>query len=171
MNDFPRYLFKAVALVLLQVLLVDNMDLGDYFNAFPYVYFLLTLPVNIGQVWLLLIGFMLGLTMDLFTGTGGIHAAACTLIAYYRPFLLRAQSPREGFELHAVPNVSLYGFGWFAGYAALLVGIHHTVLFFLEVFRLTDFFHTLLKVILSGAMTVVMILLIETLTLRDRRRK
>lgn len=171
MNEALRYMLLFIGLVLMQVLLLDNVELGSYINPFPYVYFILLLPVNIGRLALLLISFALGLTIDSFSGTGGIHAAACTLIAYYRPLLLRAQSPREGFELHAVPHVRLYGFGWYLGYASLLVGLHHAVLFYLEVFRLADFFHTLLKVILSGAMSVGLILLIELLTVSDRRRK
>jgi len=171
MNELPKYALKFILLVLLQVLLLDNVQLGGYINPFPYIYLVLILPVNMGRVPLLLVGFVLGLTLDMFSGTGGIHAAASTLVAYYRPFLLRAQSPREGFESYAVPNVSLYGFGWFAGYAALIIGIHHTLLFFLEVFRFEDFFHTVLKILLSGIFSLAIILLMEMLTVTDRRRK
>lgn len=170
MSEFPKYALKFIGLVLLQVLFIDNVEMGGHINPFPYVYLILILPVNMGRMPLLLVGFALGLTLDMFSGTGGIHAAATTLIAYYRPFLLRAQSPREGFELHAVPNVQLYGIGWFAGYAALLIGIHHSVLFFLEVFRFADLFHTLLKVILSGILSLGIIILMEMVTVRDRRR-
>lgn len=171
MNELPKYALKFMLLVLLQVLLLDNVQLGGYINPFPYIYLVLILPVNMGRVPLLLVGFVLGLSLDTFSGTGGIHAAASTLVAYYRPFLLRAQSPREGFESHAVPNVTLYGFGWFAGYAALMIGIHHTLLFFLEVFRFADFFHTMLKIVMSGIFSLAIIVLLEMLTVTDRRRK
>jgi len=171
MNELPKYVFRFVALVLLQVLLLDNVGLGAYINPFPYVYFILLLPVNTGRLSLLFLGFLLGLTLDLFSGTGGIHAAACTLIAYYRPFLLKAQSPRDGFELHAVPHVRLFGLGWFLGYASLLIVMHHSVLFFMEVFRFADFFHTLLKIVLSGALSLSMIMLMEVVLAPERRRK
>lgn len=171
MNELPKYALTFIGLVLLQVLLIDNIGLGSYVNMFPYVYFILILPVNLGRVSVLLLGFLLGLVIDMFSGTGGIHAAATALIAYYRPFLLRAQSPREGFELHAVPHVRLYGVAWFMGYAALLVAIHHIVLFFLEVFRFTDFFHTLLKAVLSGLCSLAIIMLIEILQTSERRRR
>ncbi len=171
MNEVIGHVLRFIGLVLVQVLLLDNVELGSYINPFPYVYFILLLPINIGRLPLLMLGFALGLTMDTFSGTGGIHAAASTLIAFYRPFLLSAQSPREGFELHATPHVRLYGFGWYLGYASLLVTIHHSVLFYLEVFRFSDFFHTLLKVVLSSAMTVGLIVLTEMLTVSDRRRK
>ncbi|MCF8259103.1 MAG: rod shape-determining protein MreD [Flavobacteriales bacterium] len=171
MTELLKYVLKFIGITLLQVLLLDNVELGSYVNPFPYIYLILILPVNMGRVALLVMGFALGLTLDTFSGTGGIHAVATTLIAYYRPFLLRAQSPREGFELHAVPHINLYGFSWFVGYATLMVAIHHTVLFFLEVFRFAEFFHTLWKIILSGIFSVGIMLLMEVLTVTDRRRK
>jgi hypothetical protein len=115
MNELPKYIFRFVALVLLQVLVLDNIQLGGYINPFPYIYFILILPINTGRLTLLFFGFLLGITLDVFSATGGIHAAACTLIAFYRPFLLKAQGPRDGFELHATPHARLFGVGWFFG--------------------------------------------------------
>ena len=36
----------------------------------------------------------------------------------------------------------IYGFRWFLIYTLLIVLVHHTALFYLEVFRFTDFFRT-----------------------------
>jgi rod shape-determining protein MreD len=160
-----------VALVLLQVMILDNVQMGSFINPYPYIYLVLILPVTIGRVWLLLIGFALGLVMDMFSGTGGMHAAATTLIAYYRPLLLKAQSPREGFELNAVPNIRLFGIGWFVGYAALLTLMHHFALFILEVLSFGDFFRVLLRTLLSGGMTLTIMMMMELMTTRERRRK
>lgn len=165
-----KYLWQFIVICLLQVLLFNNLMLGGYINPFPYIYFILILPITIGRIPLLLIGFVLGLIMDMFADTGGIHAAATTLIAYYRPLLLKARSPREGYELQAVPHIKVFGFGWFFSYAAILVFLHHTVLFFLEVFRFAEFFRTLLKVFLSGSLSITLIILAEFLFVSNRRR-
>ncbi len=162
---------RSVALVLLQVMILDNVQMGSFINPYPYIYLVLILPVTIGRVWLLLTGFALGLIMDMFSGTGGMHAAATTLIAYYRPLLLKAQSPREGFELNAVPNIRLFGIGWFVGYAALLTLMHHFALFILEVLSFGDFFRVLLRTLLSGGMTLTIMMMMELMTTRERRRK
>ena len=162
---------RLVALVLLQVMILDNVQMGSFINPYPYIYLVLILPVTIGRVWLLLTGFALGLIMDMFSGTGGMHAAATTLIAYYRPLLLKAQSPREGFELNAVPNIRLFGIGWFVGYAALLTLMHHFALFILEVLSFGDFFRVLLRTLLSGGMTLTIMMMMELMTTRERRRK
>ncbi|MDP6909205.1 MAG: rod shape-determining protein MreD, partial [Flavobacteriales bacterium] len=137
----------------------NNINLGGYINPFLYIYLILVLPVSVGRVTLLLTGFALGLVVDIFSDTGGIHAAATTLVAFYRPLLLKAQSPREGYELHTTPHISVFGLGWFLPYAAFLIFLHHSVLFYLEAFRFSEFFHTLLKVFLSSFFTLILVLL------------
>lgn len=169
-TDLLKYAWQFVLLILLQVIVFNNLQLGGYINAFPYIYLILILPISLGRVPLLFIGFFLGLTVDVFSDTGGIHAAATTLIAFYRPLFLSAQSPREGYELHAVPHISVFGFGWFFLYSTLLTFIHHFLLFYLEVFRFSEFFHTFLKVLLSSVLTLVLVLLIEFLFARNKKR-
>ena len=161
--DLLKYAWRFALLCLLQVLVFNNLQLGGLINAFPYIYFILILPISLGRIPLLFLGFALGLTIDVFSDTGGMHAAASTLIAFYRPLFLQAQSPREGYELHAVPHIRVFGVWWFLLYATLLVLIHHFALFFIEVFRFSEFFYTLFKVLLSTIVTLVLILLIEFL--------
>lgn len=169
-TDSLKYLWQFLLLCLLQVLIFNNLNLGGYVNPFPYIYLILILPISMGRIPLLLVGFLLGLTVDVFSNTGGIHAAATTLIAFYRPLYLKAQSPREGYELTAVPHIKQFGITWFIPYALLLVVMHHSVLFFLETFRFTDFFHTLFKSILSSGLTMVIIVFIEYMFVNIRRR-
>jgi hypothetical protein len=54
-----------------------------------------------------------------------------------------------------------YGFRWFFFYALLVVLVHHTALFYLEVFRFAEFFRTMLRVLLSSIFSMTFILLIE----------
>lgn len=169
-NDILKYIWQFALLILLQVLIFNNLNLGGYINPFPYIYLIIVLPISIGRIPLLFIGFLLGLTIDVFSNTGGIHAAATTLIAFYRPLYLKAQSPREGYELAALPHIKTFGFVWFIPYAAIIVVIHHLALFYLEIFRFGEFFHTLLKVTLSSILTLLFILLAEYLFVSNKRR-
>lgn len=169
-SELLKYIWQFVLLCLAQVLIFNNLELGGYVNAFPYIYLILILPISIGRIPLLFVGFFLGLTVDVFSNTGGIHAAATTLIAFYRPLYLKAQSPREGYELTALPHIKTFGLGWFLPYALLIVIIHHTTLFYLEVFRFTEFFRTLLKIVLSSGLTFFFILFAEYLFVSNKRR-
>jgi hypothetical protein len=99
--------------------------------------------------------------MDLFSGTPGMHTSATVLAGFIRPYVLRITSPRDGYETGAGPSMMVYGFRWFLIYVSILVFIHHLALFYLEVFRLADFFSTLSRVILSTLFSVSFILLLE----------
>lgn len=165
-----KYVWQFILLCLLQVLIFNNLNLGGYVNPFPYIYLILMLPISMGRIPVLLVGFFLGLTVDVFSNTGGMHAAATTLIAFYRPLYIKAQSPREGYELTAVPSIKQFGITWFIPYALLLVVMHHSVLFLLEAFRFSDFFHTFLKAVLSSGLTMVIIVFIEYTFVNERRR-
>ena len=169
-NDFLKYSWQFLLLCLLQVLIFNNLNLGGFLNPFPYVYLILVLPISIGRIPLLFIGFALGLVIDVFSNTGGIHAAATTLVAFYRPLYLKARSPREGYESTALPHLKTFGFAWFIPYAMLIVILHHTVLFYLEIFRFVEFFHTLLKVVLSSGLTLFFVFLAELLFVSNKRR-
>jgi rod shape-determining protein MreD len=169
-SDILKYTWQFILLCLFQVLIFNNLNLGGFLNPFPYIYLILILPISIGRIPLLFIGFLLGFIIDVFANTGGIHAAATTLIAFYRPLYLKAQSPREGYESTALPHLKTFGYAWFIPYAVLIVVLHHTALFYLEIFRFVEFFHTLLKVILSSALTLFFIILAEFLFVSNKRR-
>jgi rod shape-determining protein MreD len=129
--------------------------------------FILLLPVEIPSWLLLLLSFATGLIMDFFSGSPGMHSSATVLVGFVRPYILRVISPRDGYEPGSDPSMLTYGFRWFLTYTLLIVLVHHTALFYLEVFRFADFFRTMLRVLLSSLFSITFILLIEYY----RRRK
>jgi rod shape-determining protein MreD len=123
--------------------------------------FILLLPVEIPSWLLLLLSFSIGIIIDFFSGSPGMHASATVLAGFVRPYILRIVSPRDGYEQRTEPSMLSYGFRWFLTYTVLIVIVHHTALFYLEVFRFTDFFRTMLRMLLSSLFTVTFIVLIE----------
>jgi rod shape-determining protein MreD len=123
--------------------------------------FILLLPFETPSWLLLLISFATGLIMDFFSGSPGMHSSATVLAGFVRPYILRAISPRDGYEPGSDPSMQTYGFTWFLTYTLLIILVHHTALFYLEVFRFTDFFRTMLRVLLSSLFSIIFILLIE----------
>ena len=160
-NSFLRLSVIFVLLILLQVLLFNNIEFSGYINPYIYIMFILLLPVEISSGLLLLISFFTGLVMDFFCGSPGMHTSATVLTGFVRPYVLRLISPRDGYEAGSNPSMIIYGFRWFLLYTLIIVLIHHMVLFYLEVFRFTDFFRTLLRVILSSFFSITFILLLE----------
>jgi len=160
-NSILRYGLIFLILILLQVLLFNNIQFSGYINPYVYIMFLLLLPFEIPAWLLLLLSFAMGGLIDFFSGSPGMHASATVLAAFVRPFVLRVISPRDGYELHSDLSMINYGFRWFFTYTLLIVLVHHTALFYLEVFRFAEFFRTFLRVLLSSLFSVAFIVLIE----------
>ena len=166
-NTVARFGLIFIVVILLQVLLFNNIQFSGYVNPFVYIMFILLLPFEIPAWLLLLISFGTGTVIDIFTGTPGMHASATVLAGFVRPYILRFISPREGYEPGVNPSMVIYGFRWFLHYTALIVVVHHTLLFYIEVFRFQDFFRTLLRVLLSSVFTITFILLLEFIRKRS----
>jgi hypothetical protein len=152
---------RFVFLVLFQVFILNNIQFYGYINPYFYVYFILLLPF-VTPKWLLLIsGFILGLTIDIFLNTPGINAAACVLMAFARPFVISAISSGTEYEIGERPSLKNQDMKWFVYYCVILIFIHHFTLFFLEVFRFREFFTTFFRVLLSSAFTFLLVMISE----------
>lgn len=160
-NTLIRYGIIIILLMLLQLLLFNNIQFSGYINPYVYIMIILLLPSAIPSWLLLIISFLTGLIIDLFMGSPGMHASATLLAGFSRPYILALIAPRDGYESGKELSMLAYGFRWFVVYASIIVLIHHTALFYLEVFRFSGFFRTLLRVILSSAFTTAFILLAE----------
>ena len=156
-NWLPRYIFNFVAFVLIQVLLLNNLQLSAFINPYLYILFIITLPFATPRWLLLVLGFITGMTIDIFMNTPGIHASATLFIAFLRPFILSSFSPRDGYETSTLPVPADYGFGWFFKYSVIMVITHHLFLFYVESFSREDFFFTLWKSILSTIASMIFI--------------
>jgi hypothetical protein len=165
-RNILSYSIAFVLMVLVQVWILNNIQLSGYINPYLYILFLLILPFGTAPAILIPAGFFLGLTIDLFMHTAGLHAAACVLAAFMRPVVLSLIAPGDGYDNNQRPHVSVMGFGWFLRYVIIMVLLHHTALFYLEVFRFSDFFLTLARVLFSSFFTIVLILVTDILVYR-----
>lgn len=160
-----------MALVLLQVLIVRNINFGTYFIMFPYVLFILALPFETNRLLIVGLSFILGLSIDVFYSTPGLHASACTSMGFARYYVLKFVAPRDGYDVIVQPTIEYMGLEWFIKYAGVLILAHHLFYFYLEVFRFEEFFRTLLRVVLSSIGTFLLVYLIQFLVYSKRQNK
>lgn len=171
LNEVFRNIFRFIILVGVQVLIIKNIELGRFINPFLYVLFIIILPFETPK-WLLLVsGFLMGITIDMFYDTAGMHAAACVFMAYVRPGILKLFSPRDGYEFGTQPTIQYLGVPWFLSYSTILIFLHHFVLFFLEIFRFSEFFSTLFRVIVSTIFTVLLVVVSQYLFNRKKEQE
>lgn len=166
MNKQPGwYILFFIVVVLLQVLFINNLQINGFIIPYFYVLFILLLPVNIPRFLLLFLAFILGVTIDIFSSTPGIHASATVLIAFIRPFMIDT-SNLEDQDKGIIPSMQNFGFQWFLKYAVVLILIHHFFLFFIEVFSFKAFLYTFLRSALSTIFTLVLIIISQFLIYR-----
>jgi rod shape-determining protein MreD len=161
MKNAIEFLTWFVGLVLLQVLLLNNLQIVGYVNPFLYIYIIVALPIQTNRVALLFVGFLLGLVLDMFANTWGIHTIATTLISFLRPYVLRLVSTQEELD-RIMPRFRTMG-GNYLKYVFLIVLIHHLLLFVLEAFSFRYFWIVLVKTFVSSVITVLLMLVIEKL--------
>jgi hypothetical protein len=161
--------FYFIIYLILQVVLVQKVVLFDVAFCFLYLGFLLMLPFDAGAIRLMLMGLLMGLCVDIFYNSLGIHAAASVFIMYLRPHAVSIISPRGGYEAWMTPKLKVMGFEWFSVYSLLLIFLHHLVLFFVEAGGFSNFFYTMFKVLASTAFTFVVIVIIQYLFYTSRR--
>ena len=154
-----RNIFRFFWVVALQVLLFNHIQFSGYINPYFYILFILLLPINT-PAWLrLLSGFLIGYTIDIFSQSPGLHAAASVLIAFIQPHIISALNTKGDVDPAKEPKLAYMGFKWFINYSALLILIHHSFYFLLEVFRFSNFLDTLYRILLSSFITFIAILL------------
>ncbi len=155
-----------IVLVLVQVLVLNQVQFSGFVNPYIYVLFILLLPLSTPRYLVLILAFLLGLSIDIFSNSLGIHAAASVFIAYLRPLVIRIISNREE-DRNDYPGLLQNKFSWFLSYVSILVFLHHLILFYLEVFTLSNFGSTLYRVILSTVFSIFVIVLSQFLVFRD----
>lgn len=163
--------FRFIILVLLQVLLIRNINFGTYFIMLPYILFIISLPFETPRLLILGLSFLLGVSVDMFYSTPGLHAAACTTMGFARYYVLKFISPRDGYDVVVQPTIEDMGLPWFIKYAGVLILIHHFMFFYLEIFRFEEFFRTFLRVVLSSLGTFLLIYLIQFVFYTKRNKK
>ncbi|HOO67458.1 MAG: rod shape-determining protein MreD [Bacteroidales bacterium] len=161
MNSLLRYAGAFVLLIVLQLLIFNNIEFSGYVNPFVYVMFILILPVSIPSWILLLLSFLTGFVVDLFSGTMGVHVFATVMAGFVRPWILSVNVTSETVEAEMSPSSYRSGLRWFFVYTVTVVLVHHLALFFVEIFSLRNFLHTLLRVVLSTAVTTFFIVLFD----------
>lgn len=156
---------RFVILVLVQVLICNNINFLGYINPYIYILFILIFPVVTNRLGFLFLSFLLGMTIDLFLDSGGVHAGASVALAYARPLFLKFAFGTL-YEYNTI-KFSHTDLGNLIAYCFGMTFLHHLILFSLEIFNTNHILLILKKTLFSGLFTSVLcILLIQLFSKR-----
>ena len=168
MSDLVKNILRLALFLMVQVYVLNQIPFLHKFIV-PYLYFLfiLWLAFCYSMKGMMIIGFFTGLFLDYFTMKPGIHAAACVLIAYARPFLINLLIPKDTQEFnYREPSPKALGWAPYSVYVFVLTLLHHTYLTFLQWLQFGTFLQFLIKVVATTAISLLLIFTTELLFTR-----
>jgi len=152
---YVSHAIQSVIILLIQVLLLKNVQvpiIDRYILAiiiYPIV--ILFLPLEMRRSFVILTAFVVGLCVDIFYDTLGIHTAALVLTGFLRTPILQLIEPRQGYRNGVSMSARNYGFSWIATYTAIMMVIHIITFYSIDAFTFVFF----LKIIVSSLLTFV----------------
>jgi hypothetical protein len=164
-SDFVRNIIRLAIFILLQVYVLNKVPhLHRFITPYLYYLFLLWLPFNIPRSTLMIVGFITGMALDYFVMTPGLHAAACVLVAYVRPFIINILAPKDisGFS-YREPSPKAMGWTPYLVYTFILTLFHHSYMILLEFFSFGTFIGFIIKVVATTGISMLLIITTELL--------
>jgi rod shape-determining protein MreD len=166
-SSFFLNIFRFISLFLLQIIIFNNINLFGFVSPFPYVLFIILFPVNGNKSALLISSFFLGLLLDIFSNSGGIHTTASIFLAYFRPsifkFAFGVSYEYQTIKLNDTLTPERFSFLFVA------ILLHHLILFVLEAFQFSLILDILLRSITSAALTIIISIIIIYLIKPNKR--
>jgi hypothetical protein len=158
--------------VLFHIFIGRKLTFGAWFYNYLYVGFLLSLSPHISKSKLLIVGFLTGITIDLFEYSMGIHASACVLLAFIRPYLVSLLAARSNIDEEEIREITIREISlfWFVTYAGILIFIHHAMVFFLEAWTSKLIWLVLQKTFFSTLFTLFLVVVVQYLFFTSRRK-
>lgn len=165
MSDLLKNIFRFILFIGLQVFVLNRIPhLHRFITPYIYYLFILWLPFSLSRTALLFIGFFTGLVLDYFTMTPGLHAAACVLVAYVRPFLINLLTPKDATDFnYREPSPKAMQWTPYAVYVVVLTLLHHGYMVFLQWLEMGNLLYFLVKVAATTGISLLMILTAELL--------
>ena len=167
-KSYVKVFVYFIIFVALQVLVLNNIQLFKIVIPLLYVYVIIKMPINLTRISVILISFALGLVIDIFFNTLGLHAAACSLIGFYRQPLLNTFSEKDMIE-GASPSYYTLGAGAFIRYSLSIVVLHHIALFLIESVSLFDPLFLSIRIVGNIILTSLCIWVVEAFNIERKR--
>ena len=158
---------RFIILVLVQVLIFNHINFLGYITPYIYILFIILSPANNNRTLFVFLAFLLGLSVDLFSDSGGVHAAACVTVAYIRPVFLKF-SFGTVYDYQSI-KFDQIDFGNKLTYFSALVIIHQLIMFSLEIFNISKIILILQKTLFSGIFTIILCLIVSILFSQKRK--
>lgn len=169
MNSIVVHILRFLFFVLIQVLVLNQLEVGFGVQIMVYPLYILLLPVEMNVFPLMFLAFGMGLAIDSMSNTYGLHTSSLIAVAYFRPVFFKLFAPRDGYDIFLETNVFNMGFSWFLRTFGALLLLHHVWFFTLEMFKLNEILMILQKTTFSVVISFLICILLQYLFIRNKK--
>ena len=166
-----KNIIRAILLILLQGLVFRRIAFEwedfAFIHLFIYPLIILLLPLRTPKILQIIIAFAIGLTIDIFYSSYGIHASALVFTAYIRDIVIKFLEPYSGYNVDESPTLRKMGFSWFLSYASILYFFHLFFYFSVEAFSFVYIFEIAMNTIFSFISSVIIVMLYQLIFRSD----
>ena len=171
MNNLTKNIIRFIVFAVLQTLIFNQLEIGYGFHLMIHPLFIMLLPFEMGVISLMGLAFLMGIIIDIFSNTYGLHASSLVMMAYFRPLVFKFYGPREGYDPLKEPNVFDMGNRWFTYVFGILLLTHHLWYFLVEIFQFNQVFFILQKTIFSAVPSFLICLLLQSFLIKKSKTK
>lgn len=170
MRELIKYVFWFVLALCAQVFVFDRLVLPGGFVISFYVFFIMILPFRMNRILLMFVAMSIGIGVDAFNDTYGLHASAAVFLAWIRPYIYKAFEPVIGYGENQSPNLAEMGWGWILKAYILAILAFNTWFYSLSFLRMIGPWFTVQKILLSTTATLLVILVVQVLYRRKMKK-
>lgn len=156
-------LWRTVVFITLQVLVFMSIKISfgsfDYIHIIVYPIIIILFPLNVPRPFLIFLSFLIGMTVDVFYNSIGVHASACVFIAYIRNYVLKYLEPHGGYSIDISPSSHNLGFQWFLPYSCFMLFVFLLFYFSVEAFSFVYIFEIIMNTISSFIFSILFVLI------------
>lgn len=153
-SNFILNFIRFIVLLAIQIVVLEQIEFGGWINPYLYILFIILYPINSNKSGFITASFCLGLVMDMFSDSGGVHATACLLLAYFRPGFLKFAFGLS-YEYQTIRIADKLSVDRFTFIMSAIL-FHHFVLFALELYRIDLFYQLITRTLLSTIFTFIL---------------
>lgn len=163
--EWTKQIGRYFLVMLLQVLLFDQLQLLGVCHPYIYILCLMMMPITLPHSADMIIGAVVGLIMDIFCNSLGVHTASCIFIMFIRPYLIGA-IVNDKDRLNEQITLRTLGMEALLKYVVILVLAHHLMVFLLAAWSWSHIGFVLMETIVSSLITISIIIGYNTLRYR-----
>ena len=150
-----------IFIIALQVFVFNHLDISAYLTPQVFIILLIRLNLHMSNIMQVLIAFGLGLLIDFFMFTPGVHASASLWLMLFRMSFLSRQDIKEHAANKAEYTLKVIDFGPFAATVLTLVFVYHFYVFWIQSIGAIQWGNLLSTVVVSSLFSLVVIAIIE----------